>query len=128
MRLLLDTPLLLWAAAGAAELPARAGALIEDPACTPLFSVASLWEIVIKRGLDRDDFQVDPNVLRRNLLDVGYMELPTTSAHALAVEQLPSIHRDPFDRLLVAQAISEGVTLLTHDPTVARYPCPIRHV
>ncbi len=71
MKLLLDTRLLLWAAAGAAELPARAGALIEDPACTALFSVASLWEIVITRGLDRDDFQVDPNVLRRNLLDVG---------------------------------------------------------
>lgn len=128
MKLLLDTHLLLWAAAGAAELPARAGALIEDPACTPLFSVASLLEIVIKRGLDRDDFQVDPNVLRRNLLDVGYVELPITSAHALAVEQLPSIHRDPFDRLLVAQAISEGITLFTHDPTVARYPGPIRHV
>ncbi|MEF9505340.1 PIN domain-containing protein [Burkholderia sp. MS389] len=128
MKLLLDTHLLLWAAAGAAELPARASTLINDPAYTPLFSVASLWEIVIKRGLDRDDFQVDPNVLRRNLLDAGYVELPITSAHALAVGQLPSIHRDPFDRLLVAQAISEGVTLLTHDQTVARYPGPITHV
>ncbi|PFH27718.1 type II toxin-antitoxin system VapC family toxin [Burkholderia sp. JKS000303] len=128
MKLLLDTHLLLWAAAGAAELPARASALIDDPAHTPIFGVASLWEIVTKRGLDRDDFRMDPNVLRRNLLDVGYVELPITSAHALAVEQLPSIHRDPFDRLLVAQAISEGVTLLTHDQTVARYPGPITHV
>ncbi|KWF00067.1 twitching motility protein PilT [Burkholderia ubonensis] len=128
MKLLLDTHLLLWAAAGAAELPERARALIEDPACMPLFSVASIWEIVIKRGLERDDFKVDANVLRRNLLDVGYVELPITSAHALAVEQLPPIHRDPFDRLLVAQAISEGVTLVTHDRAVAQYPGPIRHV
>ncbi|WP_431820917.1 type II toxin-antitoxin system VapC family toxin [Burkholderia sp. F1] len=128
MKLLLDTHLILWAAAGAAELPDRARALIEEPACTPLFSVASIWEIVIKRGLDREDFQVDPNVLRRNLLDVGYVELPVTGAHMLAVEQLPPIHRDPFDRLLVAQAITEGVTLVTHDRTVARYPGPIQHV
>ncbi|MCA8037782.1 type II toxin-antitoxin system VapC family toxin [Burkholderia arboris] len=128
MKLLLDTHLILWAAADATELPDRARALIEDPACTLLFSVASLWEIVIKRGLDRDDFQVDPHVLRRNLLDAGYVELPITSAHVLAVEQLPAVHRDPFDRLLIAQAISEGITLLTHDHTVARYPGPIRHV
>lgn len=128
MKRLLDTHLILWAAADAAELPSRARALIQDPAYTLLFSVASLWEIVIKRGLDRDDFQVDPHVLRRNLLDAGYVELPITSAHVLAVEQLPAIHRDPFDRLLIAQAISEGVTLLTHDHTVARYTGPIQHV
>lgn len=128
MKLLLDTHLILWAAADAPALPDRARAVIEDPAYTLLFSVASLWEIVIKRGLDRDDFQVDPHVLRRNLLDAGYVELPITSAHVLAVEQLPAMHRDPFDRLLVAQAIAEGITLLTHDLTVARYPGPIRHV
>ncbi|MGU7769599.1 type II toxin-antitoxin system VapC family toxin [Burkholderia sp. MR1-5-21] len=128
MKLLLDTHLILWAAADAAELPSRARALIEDSAHTPLFSVASLWEIVIKRGLDRDDFQVEPHVLRRNLLDAGYVELPITSTHVLAVEQLPLVHRDPFDRLLIAQAISEGVTLVTHDRTVAQYPGPIQHV
>lgn len=128
MKLLLDTHLILWAAADAAELPSRARALIENSAHTLLFSVASLWEIVIKRGLDRDDFQVEPHVLRRNLLDAGYVELPITSTHVLAVEQLPPVHRDPFDRLLIAQAISEGVTLLTHDHTVARYPGPVQHV
>ncbi|HIE4195429.1 MULTISPECIES: type II toxin-antitoxin system VapC family toxin [Burkholderia] len=128
MKLLLDTHLILWTAADATELPDRARILIEDPAHTLLFSVASLWEIVIKRGLDRADFQVEPHVLRRNLLDAGYVELPITSAHVLAVEQLPPVHRDPFDRLLIAQAISEGVTLLTHDHTVARYPGPILHV
>ncbi|KVL86679.1 twitching motility protein PilT [Burkholderia stagnalis] len=128
MKLLLDTHLILWAAADAAELPSRARALIENSAHTLLFSVVSLWEIVIKRGLDRDDFQVEPHVLRRNLLDAGYVELPITSTHVLAVEQLPPVHRDPFDRLLIAQAISEGVTLLTHDYTVARYPGPVQHV
>ncbi|KVX51798.1 type II toxin-antitoxin system VapC family toxin [Burkholderia stagnalis] len=128
MKLLLDTHLILWAAADAAELPSRARALIENSAHTLLFSVVSLREIVIKRGLDRDDFQVEPHVLRRNLLDAGYVELPITSTHVLAVEQLPPVHRDPFDRLLIAQAISEGVTLLTHDYTVARYPGPVQHV
>lgn len=128
MKVLLDTHLLLWAAADAAELPSSARSIIQDPAYTLLFSVVSLWEIVIKRGLDRDDFQVDPHVLRRNLLDSGYVELPITSAHVLSVEQLPAVHRDPFDRLLIAQAISEGVSLLTHDHTVARYAGPIQHV
>ncbi|MET3217587.1 UNVERIFIED_ORG: PIN domain nuclease of toxin-antitoxin system [Burkholderia territorii] len=128
MKLLLDTHLILWTAADATALPDRARTLIEDPAHTLLFSVASLWEIVIQHGLDRADFQVEPHVLRRNLLDAGYVELPITSAHVLAVEQLPPVHRDPFDRLLIAQAISEGVTLLTHDHTVARYPGPILHV
>ncbi|MCR4470521.1 MULTISPECIES: type II toxin-antitoxin system VapC family toxin [unclassified Burkholderia] len=128
MKVLLDTHLLLWAAADAAELPSSARSIIQDPAYTLLFSVVSLWEIVIKRGLDRDDFQVDPHLLRRNLLDVGYVELPITSAHVLCVEQLPAVHRDPFDRLLIAQAISEGVSLLTHDHTVARYAGPIQHV
>ncbi|MGS0892862.1 type II toxin-antitoxin system VapC family toxin [Burkholderia stagnalis] len=128
MKLLLDTRLILWAAADAAQLPDRARTLIEDSAHTLLFRVTSLWEIVVKRGLDRDDFQVDPHVLRRNLLDAGYVELPVTSAHVLAIERLPLVHRDPFDRLLIAQAISEGVTLLTHDYTVARYPGPVQHV
>ncbi|MFX1767805.1 type II toxin-antitoxin system VapC family toxin [Paraburkholderia sp. A1RI-2L] len=128
MKLLLDTHLLLWAAAGAAELSAGARALIGDPDHTPQFSVASLWEIAIKRAMNRADFQVEPRVLRRNLLDNGYEELPVLSTHVMALEGLPPIHRDPFDRLLVAQAIAEGVTLLTHDESVARYPGPVRHV
>ncbi|WP_338860205.1 type II toxin-antitoxin system VapC family toxin [Mycetohabitans rhizoxinica] len=128
MKVLLDTHLILWAAADAPELPAAARALLDDPACTPLFSVASLWEIVIKCGLARADFQVEPRVLRRSLLDVGYEELPIVTAHALELEHLPPIHRDPFDRILIAQAVAEGVPLVTHDAMIAKYPSPIRLV
>lgn len=126
MKLLLDTHLLLWAAACPERLTAAARALIEAPENELVFSVASIWEVAIKRGLGRDDFQVSPPVLRRGLLDNGYGELPITSQHAVAVEGLPPIHRDPFDRMLVAQATVEGITLLTTDPLVARYPGPIR--
>jgi len=90
-----------------------------------LFSVASLWEIVIKNRLGRDDFKVDPRLLRRGLLDNGYIELGIASTHVMAVDALPPIHKDPFDRLLVAQAMVEGITLLTADLCVASYPCPV---
>jgi PIN domain nuclease of toxin-antitoxin system len=93
-----------------------------------IFSVASLWEITIKRGLGRSDFRVEPRVLRRGLRDHGYSELPIAGDHALAVDMLPAIHKDPFDRILVAQAMIEGITLLTGDPVVASYPAPIRRV
>jgi PIN domain nuclease of toxin-antitoxin system len=93
-----------------------------------MFSPASLWEVASKRGLGRDDFQVDPRLLRRGLLDNGYVELPITSEHAVAVDGLPPIHKDPFDRILVAQATVEGVALLTADPMVAQYPGPVRQV
>lgn len=125
MKLLLDTHLLLWAAAGSDRLPPRAYELITDPKNELLFSVASLWEIVIKNGLKRDDFQVDVRLLRRSLLDNGYVELPILSEHAVAIDALPPIHKDPFDRLLVAQATVEGTYLLTDDSTVARYPGPV---
>ncbi|MGA3055280.1 MAG: type II toxin-antitoxin system VapC family toxin [Candidatus Korobacteraceae bacterium] len=126
MKLLLDTHVLLWAAGEPARLSASARRLINDADNEPLFSVASLWEIAIKRGLGRKDFQVDARLLRRGLLDNGYSELPIMSAHVVAVEDLPAIHKDPFDRLLVAQATVEGITLLTLDLVVARYPGPIR--
>jgi len=93
-----------------------------------MFSAASLWEIAIKRGLGRSDFQVDPRLLRRALLDNGYLELPVTSAHTVAVDGLPAHHKDPFDRLLVAQALVEGIQLLTADEQVARYPGAIIRV
>ena len=128
MKLLLDTHLLLWAADGKRNLSKMARTLIADPENELLFSAANLWEIAIKRGLGRDDFQVDPRLLRRGLLDNGYSELPITSDHALAVEALPPIHKDPFDRLLVAQATVEGITLLTVDPLVAKYRGPVREV
>lgn len=128
MKLLLDTHLLLWAAQGRECLSSEAQRWMGDPDNELFFSVASLWEIVIKRGLGRDDFKVDPRVLRRSLLDNGYHELAIHSEHAVAVDALPPIHKDPFDRLLVAQATVEGITLLTADERVAEYPGPIQRV
>lgn len=128
MKLLLDTHLLLWAAGEPKRLPAVARKLINDPRNELLFSVASLWEIVIKRSLGRDDFRVDPRLLRRGLLDNGYVELAIGGEHALAVDSLQPIHKDPFDRLLIVQAQVESVTLLTADPQLGRYPGPIRCV
>lgn len=128
MKLLLDTHLLLWAAGQPERLSTTALALLEAPDNELLFSAASLWEIAIKRGLGRDDFRVDPRLLRRGLLDAGYGELAITSAHAIAVDGLPPLHKDPFDRILVAQSMVEGILLLTADPLVARYPGPVRLV
>ncbi len=128
MKLLLDTHLLLWAAEGFEYLPPAAQTMMNAPENELFFSVASLWEIVIKCGLGRKDFQVDPRLLRRGLLDNGYNELPILSEHAVTIGTLPPIHKDPFDRLLVAQAIVEGITLLTSDAYVAKYPGPVQHV
>ncbi|MEF8794099.1 type II toxin-antitoxin system VapC family toxin [Thiohalorhabdus sp.] len=128
MHLLLDTHVLLWAAGMPDRLPDQARSLIEDPGNALLFSAASLWEITIKRGLGRSDFRVEPEVLRRGLLEHGYEEVAITGTHAMAVGYLPPIHKDPFDRVLVAQAESEGMLLLTADDAVARYPGPIRRV
>jgi PIN domain nuclease of toxin-antitoxin system len=125
VRLLLDTHVLLWAAGAPDRLSPAARALIEDTANEPCFSAASLWEVAIKRGLGRDDFTVDPRLLRRALLENGYAELPITGAHAAAVDLLPPIDGDPFDRMLVAQAQIEAVTLLTANELVARYPGPV---
>ena len=126
MKLLLDTHMLLWAAGDSERLPSDAHRLIMDPDNALLFSVASVWEVVVKRGLKRADFQVDARLLRRGLIDNGYCELPVMSEHVVAIDALPPIHKDPFDRLLIAQATVEGVTLLTSDATVARYPGPVR--
>ena len=122
MKLLLDTHLLLWAAESSRRLSPTARALLEDERHELLFSAASIWEISIKRGLGRKDFETDPRLLRRGLLDNGYFELPFTSAHAAAVDTLPPLHKDPFDRMLVAQALLEGISLVTADAVVARYP------
>ena len=128
MKLLLDTHLLLWAASQPRRLPAEARRLIEDPGNEPFFSAASIWEVAIKSGLGREDFQADARLLRRELLDNGYSELPIVSGHTVATAGLPPIHKDPFDRLLIAQSLVEGITLLTADPLVARYPRPVRGV
>ena len=128
MKLLLDTQILLWAAGQPERLSAAARKLLNDPRHELLFSAASLWEIAIKRTLGRDDFEVEPRLLRRGLLDNGYVELPVTSEHAVNVDGLPRVHKDPFDRLLLAQALTEGITLLTGDAQLARYRGPVRKV
>lgn len=121
MKLLLDTPLLLWVAGMPDKLSNKARQHIEDPQNTLLFSAASLWEVAIKRNLGRADFNVDARLLRRGLLDNGYEELKIGSEHAVFVDSLPLIHRDPFDRILIAQAMVEGIILLTADVLVAQY-------
>jgi PIN domain nuclease of toxin-antitoxin system len=128
VKLLLDTQLILWAAGQPERLSARARKLLDDPRNELLFSAASLWEIAIKATLGREDFRVEPRLLRRGLLDNGYVELPVTSQHAVGIDTLPPRHEDPFDRLLLAQALSEGVVLITTDAQLARYPGPVRKV
>lgn len=128
MRVLLDTHLLLRAAYAPDRLSAAAAALIEDRANTPVFSAASLWEVAIKASLGRPDFSADPGALRRGLEDNGYERLPVTPAHACAVAALPPLHRDPFDRMLVAQALVEGLVLVTAHKGLAGYPGAVRVV
>ena len=128
MKLLLDTQLLLWAAADPGQLSPAARKLISDPTNELLFSAASIWEVSIKNSLRRQDFRVEPRLLRRGLIDNGYVELPITSQHAVNIDTLPPVHRDPFDRMLVSQALIEGITLLTTDSQVAKYKGPVRRV
>jgi PIN domain nuclease of toxin-antitoxin system len=128
MKLLLDTHILLWAAGNPERLSVEARALLNDPENELFFSAASLWEIAIKNNLGRVDFQVNARLLRRGLLDNGYQELAINSVHAVSIDNLPMIHKDPFDRILVAQAMVEGITLLTADSLVAQYPVAVRMV
>ena len=123
MRLLLDTHILVWAAAG--TLPPRAEKFILDVNNSLFFSPVSIWEITIKVGLNRPDFNVDAKLLRDGLLRNQYQELYVTGIHALAVGGLPPLHKDPFDRLLVAQAQCEGLSLLTSDSMLKDYPASI---
>jgi len=121
MKLLLDTHVVLWAAGQPEKLSESARTLLTAPENILFFSAASIWEIVIKRGLGRDDFKADPHRLRKMLVTHGYTELPVTAEHALKVETLPMLHKDPFDRLLLAQARAEGMLLLTIDASVLQY-------
>lgn len=120
---MLDTHLLLWAAAG--TLSPQAEHFIVDEDNFLFFSSASIWEIVIKTSLGRADFLVDPKEFLSGLLRNGYQEVPITSAHALAVQNLPTLHKDPFDRILLAQAQLEGLVILTSDRILGQYPGPI---
>lgn len=128
MKVLLDSHLLLWAAYEPERLSVAAAAVIADPGNELFFSAASIWEIGIKASLGRADFDVDTRVLRRALLDHAYGELPIGGSHALTAAELPPLHRDPFDRMIFAQAREEGFVLLTSDAAVARYGTPARLV
>jgi PIN domain nuclease of toxin-antitoxin system len=125
MKFLLDTHLVLWAFFDQKRLSVQARSVLEDRQSRLVFSTASLWKIAIKRGLGKKGFQFDPRILRRAILDDGYEELAVLGQHAVAVDSLAPIHKDPFDRMLIAQAMAEGITLLTADPVIARYPGPI---
>ncbi|MDE0626655.1 MAG: type II toxin-antitoxin system VapC family toxin [Bryobacterales bacterium] len=126
MRVLLDTQVLLWAAGSPERLSDDIRDLVENSGTELVFSAESIWEVAIKNGLGRRDFRVDPRLLRRGLLENDYVELAGTGEHAATVDILPPIHKDPFHRILVTQAMAEGITLITADPVVARYPGPIR--
>jgi len=128
LNFLLDTHLLLWAASAPERLSTKARRLLLATDSRLVFSAASLWEISIKRTLGRTDFNVDPRRLWRMLLVNGYTELAVNSEHAIAVNDLPPLHEDPFDRILVAQARVEGIVLLTVDKVVARYGEGVRKV
>jgi len=121
VKLLLDTHILLWSAGQPEKLSEQARTLLLDPSNILYFSAASMWEIVIKRGLGRDDFKVDPLRLLKQLVINGYEEVAVSSDHALAVEILPPLHKDPFDRILIAQARTEGMVLLTADSHISLY-------
>ena len=125
MKLLLDTQMLIWAAAQPELLPEKARQLIENAENELFFTPASLWEIAIKSGLNKPNFNLDDRILRRGLLDNGYQELVISSLHTVGVNDLPHIHKDHFDRLLLAQAKAEGILLLTSDITLSDYPAPV---
>jgi PIN domain nuclease of toxin-antitoxin system len=128
VRLLLDTHLLLWAAANSKRLPRTARELLEDETNEVYYSAASIWEIAVKSSLGRKDFRVDLASLQSVLPDMDFIELPVTAAHAAGITKLPLIHRDPFDRLLIAQSIAEPLTLLTNDSVLGRYRGGVRIV
>lgn len=121
MNLLLDTHLLVWTATRPERLSKRARQALEDLDNVLFFSAVSIWEIGIKRRLERLDFQLDPERLRDQLLDNAYEEIDFTSHHGLAVQSLPLLHRDPFDRALIAQARCEGLILMTSDHDIGLY-------
>jgi PIN domain nuclease of toxin-antitoxin system len=121
MRLLLDTHILLWALTDDPRLSTCVRELLLDPANEAFFSAASVWEIAIKHALRREDMPVPASRAARLFHEAGYEEMPISSAHAAFVETLPTIHADPFDRLLVAQAMSEPLRLVTRDKLVASY-------
>ena len=121
MNLLLDTHVALWAITDSPRLPVNARELILAPRTTVYVSTASLWEIAIKHGLGRGDMPVSAEEALRYFRESNYRIVPIEQEHAVAIEGLPAHHADPFDRMLVAQALVEPMRLMTHDRQVARY-------
>jgi PIN domain nuclease of toxin-antitoxin system len=117
-RFLVDTQALLWWLGDAPALSGPARAAIADPANEPLVSAASMWEMAIKRSLGK---LTVPEELPDEVVDAGFGWLPVTAEHAWAARELPLHHRDPFDRLLVTQALGEGLPLVTRDERFAAY-------
>jgi PIN domain nuclease of toxin-antitoxin system len=128
MRILLDTHILLWAVGRSGRLDAATADALSDPAHEVLFSAVSIWETAIKFRLGRPDFTVSPDAILQGALQIGFVELPISSATAATVATLPLIHRDPFDRLLVAQAIAEPAILYTADARLPAYSELVRRV
>jgi len=128
MRMLVDTHLLLWAAASSRRLPQEARRLMQDPENEVLYSAASLWEIAIKAALRKADFRADVALLRPALVEMGFKELSISGAHVERLPQLPHLHKDPFDRMLVAQSLAEPLVLLTNDSVLAGYGEGVRVV
>ena len=125
---LVDTHLVLWAAGDPDKLSTTARGIIDDESNGLMFSAAVIWEVALKSSLGRADFVADARLLRRGLLESGYAELPIGSDHAAAVGDLPHLHKDPFDRIQVAQARVDGLVLLTSDAIVAEYGAPVQLV
>ena len=119
---------MLWAAGHPERLSAAVRRELTDPVNELIFSAASIWKIAIKSSQGRDDLQIAARALRRGLIENGYVELPINSEHVVNVDNLPAVHKDPFDRMLLAQALTEGITLLTSDVQLARYRGPVRRV
>jgi PIN domain nuclease of toxin-antitoxin system len=128
VRYLVDTHVLIWQAQDSERLPSRAKELLQDPRNTFVLSVVSLWEILIKNSRSRGEFRVDPAHLRNGLLRSEYEELSVTAEHVLEVGRLDRLHNDPFDRLLLAQARVENVSLLTADRALLAYGAPTQSV
>ena len=127
-RFLVDTQLLLWNVYGSRKVPAPVARLFRDGRHQFFYSAASLWEIAIKAARGRQDFTADTAAIRETLEDNGFSELPVSEQHAVALSDLPAIHGDPFDRMLVAQAITEPMALITTDERLAAYPGTIEVV
>jgi len=121
MNILLDTCILLWIATDSPKLSAKSRTIILEPNNNLYFSVASFWEITIKNNLQKEGFKIDVKMLRNSLINNGYLEINLDANHILALAKLPNLHKDPFDRILIAQAIYEDLCLLTADAKLSNY-------